>query len=623
VNIYGVGNSSISKLDLNGDALWNKTIGGTVISSIDFDTFGGVYITGSFSGTIDFDPGSEIEDLTAVSNVDNFVLKLDTNGNYIWAKNFGNTSYGSTSYIALDSSSNVYITGQFSNVSDFDPGVGVVNVTSTGNSDIFIVKLDSDGNYVWAKNMGGENYDRAYFITLDSSDNVYTTGSFQGTADFDPSVEEANLVSSSNNAFISKLDNNGNYIWAKKLDYYMGYSMITDSSDNVYVTGYSNFYGIFISKVDSDGNDMWEFTLGSGVGNDLAVDSMNNVYITGYFRNTVDFDPSEDVADLTVVTNGNRDLFIAKYDPEGNYVWAKSIGSENSHNEEENVYADMVGNSILLDSSHNTYVAGAFAGTIDFDPGADVTDLASTTGVFLLKLSQTPPVSLPVLSTTTSTPTTDSLSLTSSITDTGGALLSERGFQYGTSESYGSTVTDLGSFDTGSYTTTISSLSCGTTYYFRSFGTNTAGTSYGAASSGTTAACPGVVFIPSGGFPPPAPAPSTPPSPTTIPPTEQPPVQEPQLVPPLSSSSFSRDITLTYPHQKGDDVTSLQTFLHSGGYPIELTPLQERTTRSPVDGIFGPRTQAALKLFQRARNIIVDGIFGEVTRGEVERGILN
>ena len=108
--------------------------------------------------------------------------------------------------------------GSFQGTADFDPGAGTFNLTSAGDYDIFISKLDSSGNFVWAKSLGGTGYDVSYGIALDSGGNVYTTGSFSGTVDFDPGAGTFNLTSAgTGDIFVSKLDSNGNFVWARSL----------------------------------------------------------------------------------------------------------------------------------------------------------------------------------------------------------------------------------------------------------------------------------------------------------------------------------------------------------------------------------------------------------------------
>jgi len=183
-----------------GDFVWAMGLGSPGFdagSDIAVDGDGNVYTTGYFSGNVDFDPGPGTAYLTAAGYwaSDIFVSKLDTNGNFVWAINMGGTGYEEGAGIAVDGNGNIYITGYFNGTSDFDPGLGVANLTSAGREDIFISKLDANGNYLWVKGMGGSEVDQGYSIAVDREGNVYTTGYFQGTADFDPGPDIADLVS--------------------------------------------------------------------------------------------------------------------------------------------------------------------------------------------------------------------------------------------------------------------------------------------------------------------------------------------------------------------------------------------------------------------------------------------
>jgi len=413
----------ITKLDANGNYVWAKNLGGSseeIGHSITVDSSGNTYTTGFFYSTADFDPNSGVANLTSAGGTDIFITKLDANGNYVWAKNLSGISDDIGNRIAVDSSGNTYTTGSFNGTADFDPGPGVANLTSAGINDIFITKLDANGDYVWAKNLSGISDDIGYSIAVDSSGNTYATGYFSGTADFDPGPGVANLTSAGgNDIFITKLDANGDYVWAKNLggsNNDVGYSIAVDSSGNTYTTGF--FYGtadfdpnsgvanltaagindIFITKLDTNGNYVWAKNLGGSnndVGNSIAVDSSGNTYTTGYFSGTADFDPGPGVANLTFA--GINDIFIAKLDANGNYVWAKNLsGSSND-----------VGNSIAVDSSNNTYTTGYFAGTADFDPDSGVANLTSAgiNDIFIVKLSGSP-----IVTTITSTQTDGSYS---------------------------------------------------------------------------------------------------------------------------------------------------------------------------------------------------------------------
>lgn len=227
----------ISKLDSSGNFVWAKAIGGVnddkgYSIAIDPAGNGDVYITGRFMGTVDFDPGTGVFNLTGT----NFISKLDSSGNFIWAKVSGGY------YIALDSFGNVYTTGFFSGTVDFDPGAGTFNLTSAGQADIFISKLDGSGNFVWAKAMGGSINDVGASLAVDASGNVYAIGYFSGTGDFDPGPGTLNLTTAGlYDIFISKIDNSGNFVWVKAVggtSYDYGLSIAISTSGNIHVTGY-------------------------------------------------------------------------------------------------------------------------------------------------------------------------------------------------------------------------------------------------------------------------------------------------------------------------------------------------------------------------------------------------
>ncbi|MCA9098811.1 MAG: SBBP repeat-containing protein, partial [Planctomycetaceae bacterium] len=212
----------IMKLDSQGEFAWAKKIGSTGYDAglgIALDDAANVYTTGYFRGITDFDPGSGTFNLTSAGGRDIFVSKLDTAGNFVWAKNFagtqGETTIESGYGIAIGENGNVYTTGGFEATVDFDPGAGTANLTSNGNSDIFVSVLDSNGNYVWAKSFGGTDADLAFAIDTDQFNNVYTAGQFQQTVDFDPGAGTSNHTSAGGyDIFVSKLDSNGDFAWA-------------------------------------------------------------------------------------------------------------------------------------------------------------------------------------------------------------------------------------------------------------------------------------------------------------------------------------------------------------------------------------------------------------------------
>ncbi|MBK7129681.1 MAG: T9SS type A sorting domain-containing protein [Crocinitomicaceae bacterium] len=187
----GYDDSFVLKLMSDGTFLWAKSFGGiwgesatAIISkNADFD----VYIGGSFRQDVDFDPGAGIQMHSAGTSEYSYLLKLDWSGEYVWVKTFvdGNNKIEA---LALDEDQYIYSTGGFSNTPDFDPGAGVVNKTSHGNNDIFVVQLDGSGNFLWANSYGSINEDGANAIYFNAQEDYYIGGQFSDGADFSSSL---------------------------------------------------------------------------------------------------------------------------------------------------------------------------------------------------------------------------------------------------------------------------------------------------------------------------------------------------------------------------------------------------------------------------------------------------
>jgi hypothetical protein len=171
---------------------------------------GNVYLAGAFKGTADFDPGNGTYDLTSEGNYDIFISKLDEAGNFLWAKQIGGTLVDYVDAMTIDAEENIYTTGYFQGTADFNPGSGTANLSSAGNGDIFISKLDDSGNFIWAKGIGGTANDIGVGIGLDAEGNIYTTGYFSETVDFDPEAGIYELTSAGDfDVFTLKLGNGG------------------------------------------------------------------------------------------------------------------------------------------------------------------------------------------------------------------------------------------------------------------------------------------------------------------------------------------------------------------------------------------------------------------------------
>ncbi len=141
----------IAKYDSTGALVWAKNAGGTdtdQAASVTVDSSGNSYVTGIFTGTADFDPGAGTTNLTSAGETDAYIAKYDSSGALVWAKNVGGTGFDRAASITIDSSGNSHVTGNFTGTADFDPGAGTKNLTSAGDNDIYLLKLDSSGNFV-------------------------------------------------------------------------------------------------------------------------------------------------------------------------------------------------------------------------------------------------------------------------------------------------------------------------------------------------------------------------------------------------------------------------------------------------------------------------------------------
>lgn len=437
---------------------WARGFGSTFFNSansVAVDDSGNVLTTGVFRGTVDFDPGNGVYNLTSWGNEnDIFVQKLDSAGNFlwvyqtggsgfdggtdiavdssgnvyytgfngltnsnailieklgpsgnlIWSKTVGGSIWDNSPYLALDSAGSVYVTGAFGNTSDFDPGTGIALLSSSGFGDCFVLKLDSAGNYVWARNTGrGNSTVSGTSITVAPSGNIYLSGTFNSTVDFDPGNNTFNLASPfSTGTFIQKLDTSGNLIWVNGISgpsNDIANEITLDQQENAYITGsfqdsvdfdpgpgITNLYAkgskdLFVTKLDFAGNFIWASQSGGiggfAEGNAIVINpSDTNIYVTGHYLGTIDFDPGPDTFPL--VPNGNSDIFIQRLNSSGNFVSAKGMGGISSD----------VGFGIAVDGQNHLYTTGRFSFTADFNTGLGVfnlTAISNSADVFVQK----------------------------------------------------------------------------------------------------------------------------------------------------------------------------------------------------------------------------------------------
>jgi acyl-CoA thioesterase FadM len=232
-----------------------------------------------------------------------------TTDNWAGTVQFGTSSYDFGRDIATDSDGNIYVTGY--------TGGDFSSYINAGDEDIFVAKYSSSGTQQWTQQLGTSSTDYGFGITTDFSGNVYVTGSTTG--DFSSYINAGDM-----DIFVAKYNSSGTQQWTQQLgtsstDY--GFGITTDSSGNVYVTGstrggldgntFAGSEDLFVVKYDSSGVKQWTQQLGSSnfdYGHDIATDSSGNVYVTGSTWGGLDGNTNA----------GSEDLFIVKYDTDGN-----------------------------------------------------------------------------------------------------------------------------------------------------------------------------------------------------------------------------------------------------------------------------------------------------------------
>ena len=399
----------LTKFNSKGEYIWAKSIGGSgsdIAYQLKLDGAGNPYLTGSFEGTVDFDPNAATKNLTSEGMGDIFVVKFDVSGNMLWAKNFGgpNDDKG----ISLDiKGPDLLITGYFTDTVNFNSSITTAKHTSKGVSDIFITKMDLSGNYIWSKSVGSVSDEEGKSVSIDKSGNVLVTGFFNGSVDFNPGpADYYRAADAARDAYILKLNKDGDFTWVKILGgkgFDGAQTILTDAINNTYTLGYFTNYvdfdpspgdaflnpgtssALFVQKMDSNGNYKWAKSFNAsvtGYSQSGALDHLGNFYMIGYFNSAIDFGTGSGVTNLS--SSGFEDAFIVKIYPSGKYASANKIGGSKYDN----------GYSLQMGSSGDMYATGSFSGTADFDAGTAIANVsASPSGIsdaFTVKWSNFP-----------------------------------------------------------------------------------------------------------------------------------------------------------------------------------------------------------------------------------------
>jgi hypothetical protein len=357
----------ISSVKVNSQPEWSWANGyGSTSADYSYssivDEIGNIYCTGWYNGPMNMGSNSFIWS----GQYDIFLAKFKPNGNLIWAKRYGSSGRDEGNGLCIDHQGYLYLTGCYGGTISFD----TITLYATGGSDIFLAKLDTAGNFICVKqgNSNDPNTDQeAIDIAVDENNNIIIAGAFAGTATFSPLSINSNGVL---DIFIAKYDCDGNIQWLQSAGgpgKDAAHGIDVDSNGEVYISGFytdqidfngaphntSGGQDVFVAKYSSAGLFSWA-KYGEGSGTDespqITIDKYNYCYITGSFSSTIDFDSN------LLTSSGGNDIFIIKYDSDGNLVWASKAGGSG------NDYAlDIRSDSTFL------FICGAFQNTANFD----------------------------------------------------------------------------------------------------------------------------------------------------------------------------------------------------------------------------------------------------------------
>lgn len=370
---------------------WGKTHGGDgddVVRNMIVDAAGNSFTIGYFSHTAYFGEGANQVSLISNGLSDIFLSKVNAEGELLWVKHFGGVDNDYANGISLDSVGNIYLTGAYQQTVNFNPGGNDGLLTSNGFQDLFILKLDAEGDFIWVKSIGSDNYEESNSISADAEGNVYLTGYYFTGFDFDPSEEEFIMNSTSGNgdAFVLKLNSNGEFQWAKQIggtSGVYGKSIKTLPNGNVLILG--EFSGscdlnpnseelivnaagkdIYLLQLDQAGNFLGVYhtssstveTPGNAETTRFDVDADGNIYVIGSIMGAVNFDPENNQEQFTLASEGFFfNGFVLQLNNEGIPQWVKQVGGGNM------VFVYDVATS----NSGKTYLTGYFNTDAVFD----------------------------------------------------------------------------------------------------------------------------------------------------------------------------------------------------------------------------------------------------------------
>jgi hypothetical protein len=423
----------VASYDAAGTYRWAFTMPGAPLGgtnpggsgrAIDVDAAGNIVVTGSFTGSLDFDPGTGTRTLAAYGSAV-FVARYTPTGNHLWSFQIGGGStiglHAGAEDVAFDGNGDIIVVGGFIGTMDFNPGTGITNLTSArfnkkpqpngnDNHDLFVAKYSSAGAYLWAFRLGNQYAESASSVDVDGSGNIYVTGGFgmsgttyvSNTVDFNPGSGTANLTTTNPAIYVARFSAAGGFAWAFKLaaaPLTSPQRIAIDGNGGVVVAG--GFTGtvdfdpgagtatligmstgsngdIFVARYASSGAYQWAFTPSVGTAYGLSIDANGDIFVSGSYRGANDFDPDVWPLELSGDPTYPYHGFAASYTSAMTLRWAFSTTGPD------------IGRAIVSTGSGDVFFAGSFNATSDFDPSAGSATLttAGVADIFLAKYSE-------------------------------------------------------------------------------------------------------------------------------------------------------------------------------------------------------------------------------------------
>jgi hypothetical protein len=359
------------------------------------DAQGNTYFGGTFRGRIDVNRSNSKEKfLRADDNYDAFLVKYDPTGKLLWSRQFGSSEGDETiEHLVIGPSGDLYITGEFEEIVDFDPSSAVRRLITHGKKDAFILRLTENGNYVWAGNIGGERDDDITALAIGPSGDIYYSGFVRLRGDADPSKRVRSVFDRGvDDTIIARLNGTtGALKWIKVFGENATRETVmelaVDASENVLAAGVFNETvafdrrdpsfdrkavgsdDIYLARLNSSGEFQFIRTIGGKKQESVAgmvQDDLGNLYLTGNFNKSVDFQPGPGQTVLAAPSGGSA--YIMKMDSNADLTWVRQIGPAVIGGSDED--ASIVARGIGIDASGAVYTIGDFAEFVDFDPSS-------------------------------------------------------------------------------------------------------------------------------------------------------------------------------------------------------------------------------------------------------------